>query len=89
MEHSEELHPFVVWLHGGWFVGGDALEHGVTSGEFAAGVHGVIVLSPQYRLALLGFFFLEEFQNMGLLIFPKYGLHFTCVIGTDSTKWRP
>ena len=39
--------PCLLWMHGGWFLTGDSLQHGLTSGEFFAGVHAVIVLSVQ------------------------------------------
>ena len=55
--------PCLLWMHGGWFLTGDSLQHGLTSGEFFAGVRDVIVVSVQYRLAVQGFLALEDLDD--------------------------
>ncbi len=57
---SDVYRPCLFWLHGGWFITGDSLQHGLTSGEFFAEVHGVITVSAQYRLAVLGYLALPD-----------------------------
>lgn len=48
--------PVMVWIHGGAFVFGEGLQvdHG-TAGDLLAAEHGVVVVSMNYRLGILGF----------------------------------
>lgn len=59
--------PVMVWIHGGGFEGGSA-GNPVACGRGLAERGGVVVVSVQYRLGLLGFMHLEGApDNRGLL----------------------
>lgn len=49
--------PVIVWMHGGGFVFGEGLQlDRGTAGDILARDHGVVVVSMNYRLGVLGFF---------------------------------
>ena len=56
---SRSRHPVMVWIHGGGNMGGSALGEGGIEPPFDGArlaSHGVVVVTIQYRLGVLGFF---------------------------------
>ncbi len=56
---SGSRHPVMVWIHGGGNMGGSALGEGGIEPPFDGAKlasHGVVVVTIQYRLGVLGFF---------------------------------
>ena len=53
---TEELRPVMVWIHGGGFNGGDAVQgHGLFNGSGLVESQGVVVVSLDYRVNAFGF----------------------------------
>ena len=66
---DDKARPVMVWLHGGGFAAGSAIEHIAYEGENMA-IHGdVVVVTINHRLNVLGFCdlsaFGEEYANSG------------------------
>lgn len=61
--------PVMVWLHGGGYEAGSAIEHIAYEGENMSRYGDVVVVSVNHRLNVLGFFdlsdFGEEYANSG------------------------
>ena len=58
---DDKARPVMVWLHGGGFEAGSAIEHRAYNGENMA-IHGdVVVVSVNHRLNILGYFDLSDF----------------------------
>lgn len=53
--------PVMVWLHGGGFATGSGIEHFAYDGENLAREGGVVVVTLNHRLNLLGFMDLREY----------------------------
>ncbi len=64
-----EKRPVMVWLHGGGFTAGSAIEQITYEGENMSKFGQVVVVSVNHRLNLLGYcdlsFFGEEYANSG------------------------
>ena len=61
--------PVLVWLHGGGFTDGSAIEHIAYDGANMSRLGDAVVVSVNHRLNLLGYFdlseFGEEYENAG------------------------
>ncbi len=66
---DEKKRPVLVWLHGGGFEAGSAIEHIAYEGENMSRRGDVVVVSINHRLNVLGYFdlsaFGEEYANSG------------------------
>lgn len=66
---DDKKRPVMVWLHGGGFEAGSAIEQIAYEGENMAKLGDVVVVSVNHRLNLLGYFdmsaFGEEYKNSG------------------------
>lgn len=66
---DDHKRPVVVWLHGGGFEAGSAIEHIAYEGENMARLSETVVVSVNHRLNILGYFDLsdygEEYANSG------------------------
>lgn len=66
---DEKKRPVMVWLHGGGFEAGSAIEQIAYEGENMAKYGDVVVVSINHRLNVLGYFdlsdFGEEYENSG------------------------
>lgn len=69
---AEPAHPVIVWLHPGGFAGGCGSSSLFDGASFAR--QGIVFVSPNYRLGLLGYLYLDELfpgargtGNLGLL----------------------
>lgn len=66
---DQKKRPVMVWLHGGAFESGSAIEHIAYEGENMALYGDVVVVTVNHRLNILGFFDLsdlgEEYANSG------------------------
>lgn len=64
-----EKRPVLVWLHGGGFTAGSAIEHIAYEGENMCRIGQVVVVSVNHRLNVLGYCdlsdFGEEYANSG------------------------
>ena len=64
-----EKRPVLVWLHGGGFESGSAIEHIAYEGENMCRIGQVVVVSINHRLNILGYCDLsaygEEYANSG------------------------
>ena len=64
-----EKRPVLVWLHGGGFESGSAIEHIAYEGENMCRIGPVVVVSINHRLNILGYCDLsaygEEYANSG------------------------
>lgn len=66
---GDEKRPVLVWLHGGGFEAGSAIEHIAYEGENMSRIGQVVVASVNHRLNVLGYCdlsdFGEEYANSG------------------------
>ena len=66
---DDKKRPVLVWLHGGGFSAGSAIEHIAYEGENMARYGDVVVVSINHRLNILGYLdlsdFGEEYENSG------------------------
>ncbi len=66
---DDKKRPVVVWLHGGGYEAGSAIEHKAYSGANMSRLGDVVVVSVNHRLNILGYFdmsdFGEEYANSG------------------------
>lgn len=58
---DDKKRPVVVWLHGGGFEAGSAIEHQAYEGENMCKLGDVVVVSINHRLNFLGYLDLSEF----------------------------
>eukprot|EP00698_Gefionella_okellyi_P003847 TRINITY_DN1356_c0_g1_i2.p1 TRINITY_DN1356_c0_g1~~TRINITY_DN1356_c0_g1_i2.p1 ORF type:complete len:530 (+),score=81.31 TRINITY_DN1356_c0_g1_i2:28-1617(+) len=56
--------PVMFWIFGGGYTIGDGYEFGFYDGKNLAKKHGVIVVTPNYRLGAFGFLALREFLDL-------------------------
>lgn len=67
--HAVEKRPVLVWLHGGGYEAGSAIEHVAYEGENMCREGQVVVVSINHRLNILGYFDLSaygrEYANSG------------------------
>lgn len=56
-----EKRPVMVWIHGGGFTNGSAIEQIVYDGDHAASIGNVVFVSVNHRLNILGFSDLSDF----------------------------
>lgn len=66
---DEEKRPVLVWLHGGGYESGSAIEHLAYEGENMCRIGQVVVVSINHRLNILGYFDLsaygQAYENSG------------------------
>ncbi|MBQ9210638.1 MAG: carboxylesterase/lipase family protein [Clostridia bacterium] len=66
---DEAKRPVLVWLHGGGFSAGSAIEHIAYDGAAMSRMGNVVVVTINHRLNVLGYFdlsdFGEEYENSG------------------------
>ncbi len=66
---DDQKRPVIVWLHGGGFESGSAIEHIAYEGENLAKYAHSVIVSVNHRLNILGYFDLsdygEEYANSG------------------------
>lgn len=66
---DEKKRPVIVWLHGGGYFAGSAIEHIAYEGENMCRFGDVVVVSINHRLNILGYFDLSafgtEYENSG------------------------
>lgn len=66
---DDKKRPVMVWLHGGGYEGGSAIEHLAYDGDQMARHGDVVVVSINHRLNVLGYMdfsaFGEEYENSG------------------------
>jgi len=60
---EDELLPVMFWIYGGFFTMGDGFEFGAYDGKELAQRHRVIVVSPNYRVGVLGFLAQEALRQ--------------------------
>lgn len=58
---DDKKRPVMVWLHGGGFMAGSAIEHIAYEGENMAKYGDVVVITINHRLNVLGYFDLSDF----------------------------
>ena len=58
---DDKKRPVMVWLHGGGFEAGSAIEHEAYDGAAMADLGDVVVVSINHRLNVLGYFDLSDF----------------------------
>ena len=93
---DEKKRPVLVWLHGGGFEAGSAIEHIAYEGENMSRRGDVVVVSINHRLNVLGYFdlsaFGEEYANSGnagmddIIAALKWVQENIAAFGGDPTK---
>lgn len=60
---KESKKPVMVWIHGGGFFSGSAIEHQSYDGKNLSYLGDVVVVSINHRLNILGYFDLSEYSD--------------------------
>lgn len=60
---DEQKRPVMVWLHGGGYESGSAIEHIAYEGENMSRFGDVVTISINHRLNIIGYFDLSEFGD--------------------------